>query len=231
MQLFDKKFALGRHEVFSCLTQEERTKLLSLAHEETFAAGQTLFQEGDEGSYALLILSGSLRITLGASDGKELMLILAGPGEIIGEMALIDGLPRSASVRAEEDTLCLRIGREGFVNILEKNPNAMLALLRVLSLRLRRTTDQMEMIALQALPARLARYVLQLAKESGTRTGTGWRVDSGLKQSDIAEHLAASREAVNKLLNIWQAKGLISLLPQQGFVLKDINFFEEMAEF
>ncbi len=230
MSVLPKQEALKRQEIFSFLSEEERKTLLSAAREETFAAGQIVFQRGDAGDYGLLVLSGRLRISIGDPDGKEIMLSMAEQGAFVGEMALLDGQPRSADVQAEEKSFCLRIGREDFLSIVRKNGEAMAALVRLLSARVRRTTEQLEMIALQGLPARLARYLLQLAAQDGKETAGGVRLSAGLTQSDIAEHLAASREGINKLLSLWQGRGLIALLPQQDMVLKDLPALQEMAE-
>ncbi len=192
--------------------------------EERFSPGQILFQKGDEGDYCVLVLSGRARISISSKEGKEVLIDLAGPGDLLGEMALLDGQTRSADVRAEGPCVCARISRAAFMTFIQENSGAAFALFRLLCGRLRRTNEQMERIALHGLPARLARYLLGLAEKEG-----GPRLRSGLKQSDIAEHLAASRESINKLLNIWQNHGLISLLLQRDIVLNDKDGLREIA--
>jgi len=220
---------LAWHEIFSLFTAEERRRLLAGAHRESFTAGQVLFQKDDLGDFCLLVLSGCLRVSLGTEDGASMMLDIFGAGSILGEMALLDGGPRSADVEAEEDSVCLRIERTGFLAVLEENRAATLGLLRLLCGRLLRTTIQLEMIALQTLPARLARYLLELAEKNGEPAARGIRIRNKLKQSDLAAHLAASREAINKLLNAWQAANLISLLPRQVILLNDKEALDKIA--
>ncbi len=229
MSFLSKREALARQEIFAFLSESEQKALLEVAEEEIYGPGQVVFLRGDPGDYGLLVLSGRLRISVGAPDGKEILLSMAGPGAFVGEMALLDGQPRSADVQAEEQTLCLRVGRNALFAIVQKNEKAMMALMRLLTERVRRTTEQMEMIALQGLPGRLARYLLQLAAQDGKETAGGVRLSVGLTQSDMAEHLAASREAVNKLLSLWQDRGLIALLPQQDMVLKNLTTLREIA--
>jgi len=220
---------LAKNEIFSLFPVAERNRLFAESRTESFSAGQVLFQKGDEGSFCLLIISGCLRVSVGTEDGASVMIDMAREGSLLGEMALLDGEPRSADVEAVVETVCLRIERTAFFKLLDGNAAARHGLIRLLCARLRRTTAQMEMIALQTLPARLARYLLELAEEDGKPAAHGIRIGAGLRQSDLADHLAASREAINKLLNAWQGANLISLLPRQSILLNDKEALDKIA--
>ncbi len=220
---------LGEHELFHLLGEEGRRALLAKATRVSFAANEVLFQQGDDGAYCLLILSGRVRIYLVSEEGKEILVSLMESGALLGEMALLDGRTRSASAIAGAACACLRFDRSDFLDILKDNPPVIMELVRLLCLRLRQTTTRLEQIALQDVPARLARFLLDLAAAQGEPSPSGIRIASQLRQSDLAGCLAASRESINKVLNIWQAHDLIALLPRHEIILKNVQQLQKLA--
>ncbi|MDD5585983.1 MAG: Crp/Fnr family transcriptional regulator [Alphaproteobacteria bacterium] len=220
---------LEKHELFGLFSIEERARLLARAQTVNFDDGALICQRGDSGDYCLLVLEGDVRISVSTSDGKSITVTRLGCGALVGEMALLDGRPRSADVTAEGKNLFLRIERKDFLALLESNGAASQALVALLCLRLRRTNALLEMVALQNLPARLARYLLGLSQSRGIAAATGVKVNMGLTQSALAEHLAASREGINKTLNLWQERGLVALLNGNMLVLQDIESLQAIA--
>jgi CRP-like cAMP-binding protein len=158
-----------------------------------------------------------VRISSVSSDGKEVTLNVINPGEIFGEIALLDGEPRSADANAIEDTLLLVVERRHFVPFLRQNEDLYLRLLAVLCSRLRRTSMALEEIALFDLPVRLARVLLKLAGDYGRTAGNATRIDLKLSQRDLSNLVAASRESVNKQLRTWRESGAVDM--EDGFIV------------
>jgi CRP-like cAMP-binding protein len=157
----------------------------------------------------IAVLSGRVRIGLNAVDGKEVTLNTIMPGEVFGEIALLDGKPRSADATAAEDSTLLMLERRDVLPFLTANPDLMLRLLIVLCDRLRQTSIALEDIALFDLPGRLARVVLKLADDYGRRASDGVRIEIRLSQREISNLVAASRESVNKQLGAWRTQGVL----------------------
>lgn len=193
------------------MTSAELDQILELATERRVRRGQTIFQKGDEGTSMMAVLSGRVRIGSVSADGKEVTLNVINPGEVFGEIALLDGKPRSADASATEETHLLVLERRQVLPFLSANQDLVLRLLAVLCDRLRRTSVALEEIALFDLPARLARVLLQLGKDYGRSNGTGTRIDFRLSQRDLSNLVAATRESVNKQLRAWRDKSVVDI--------------------
>jgi CRP/FNR family transcriptional regulator, cyclic AMP receptor protein len=213
----DKREALLGSQLFAAMQPPELDEILKFASERRVRRGQTIFQRGDSGSSMMAVLRGRVRISTVSSDGKELTLNVIDPGEIFGELALLDGKPRSNDATATEDTVLLVVERRHFIPFLAQNHDLALRLLAVLCEKLRRTSMAMEEIALFDLPERLARVLLKLAEDYGRPTSSGVRIDLRLSQRDLSNLVASSRESVNKQLRIWREDGVIEL--EEGFLL------------
>ncbi|MBN9563158.1 MAG: Crp/Fnr family transcriptional regulator [Alphaproteobacteria bacterium] len=172
--------------------------------------GAIIVQQGDEGSSMMAVLRGRVRVSVVSPEGREIVLNMIAAGEVFGEIALLDGKPRSADVTAVEDTLLLVVERRHFVPFLWKNEDLYLRLLAVLCDRLRRTSLALEELALFELPERLARLLLKLAEDYGRPCPEGVRIELKLSQRDLANQVASSRETVNKQLRIWRDEEVVS---------------------
>jgi CRP-like cAMP-binding protein len=206
-----KRAALTASPLFQAMKPGELDEILKLSSEKAWPRGATIFQKGDEGSSMMAVLSGRVRISAVSSDGREVTLNVISPGEIFGEIALLDAKPRSADATAIEQTTLLVVERRQFLPFLRQNDDLYLRLLAVLCDRLRRTSLALEGIALFDLPARLARLLLKLAEDYGRPCAGGTRVDMKLSQRDLSTLVASSRESVNKQLRIWRDEGVVSL--------------------
>lgn len=204
-----RRDALLASPFFRPMAPGEIDEILAFATERRFTRGATLYAKGDPGSSMMAVLAGRLRITSATPEGKEVTLNTIGPGEIVGEIALLDGKPRSADVVAAEDTTVLVIERADFLPFLLRHPALVEATLAVLCERLRSTSLALEEIALFDLTARLARLITKLATDYGRPVPEGLRIEMKLSQSDIAALVASSRESVNKQLAQWRGAGLI----------------------
>jgi CRP-like cAMP-binding protein len=204
-----KRAALLASPLFQAMKASEIDEILKLSTEKRWPRGATIFQKGDDGSSMMAVLNGRVRVSAVSADGREVTLNVINPGEIFGEIALLDGKPRSADATATEETTLLVVERKQFLPFLKQNDDLYLRLLAVLCDRLRRTSLALEGIALFDLPARLARLLLKLAEDYGRTVPEGTRIDMKLSQRDLSTLVASSRESVNKQLRIWREDGVV----------------------
>ena len=157
------------------------------------------------------MLRGQVKISIVSSEGKELIFSIIPPGECFGEIALLDGQARTADAIAVGDCVLLTLVRSDFIPFLERHPQVAIRLLAVLCGQVRATSDFIERLAFQNLPARLAHLLLKLAAIHGSTTPAGIRITYKLSQQEIGNLIATSRESVNKQLQAWQAEGLLTI--------------------
>jgi CRP/FNR family cyclic AMP-dependent transcriptional regulator len=195
--------------LFRKLTPHERTALATRAHMRRFEAGDTIFIMGAQHDSMLAVLSGEVKISMTSSEGKEIVLAILQPGEVFGEIAMLDGKPRSADAKALTDCHLAVLDRRDVLAALEGNPAAWLGLIEVLCSRLRQTDQHLVEVALLGLPARLAKALLRMTEEQD-----GQRPDaraSRLSQHDLANLVGTTRESVNKCLREWRRAGIIRI--------------------
>lgn len=203
--------------LFQAMGTAELDAMLAVATERRIRRGQVVFQKGDIGSAMMAVLSGRVRISAVNGDGKEITLNVINPGQVFGEIALLDGQPRSADASAIEETMLLVVERRHFMPLLAANQDLVARLLAVLCERVRSTSLALEQIALFDLEARLARLILKLAADYGRATSDGTRIELKLSQRDISNLVAASRESVNKQLGEWRDQGVLTL--ENGYIV------------
>src|SRR3954447_6799195 len=160
----DARKAFSACVLFRGLAQEELTALISRAHVKQYAPGETIFLMGSPGDSMMAVLSGSIRISVPSPEGKEIVLAILEPGEIFGEIAVLDGKERSADARAITESSCLAVlTRRDVASFLHRHPTAWSSLAGVLCERLRCTDLQFAEVALMEVPIRLAKAMLRLA--------------------------------------------------------------------
>lgn len=174
-----------------------------------FRQGESIFQQGDPGQMLYLIEAGQVRIYVQDEDGQETSVNVFGPGEIFGELALIDGLPRSATAVVMEDTIVHTLNRDSFREHLRNSPQLALNFMKALSVRVRTTTHQVESLALLDVSSRLARKLLELAQKYGSVEPDGVQINLTLTQSDLAGLVSATRESINKTVGTFRRQGII----------------------
>jgi len=166
------------------------------------AAGTQIFSRGDPGDSLFLILTGRVRISILTPDGRELSFSHAVPGDIVGEIAVLDGSPRSANATALSSVVALRLSARDFNRLVDQHSSLARAAIRLLCRRLRELSDHLEDIALLPLSARLARFFLNRldVPRNGQSAGKAARLSLGISQSELALLLGASRPKVNAAL-------------------------------
>jgi CRP/FNR family transcriptional regulator, cyclic AMP receptor protein len=202
---------LAEHSLLGQLPEDARAHLRSLVSTRVFQANQVVFLKGDEGNALMAVLSGRIRICSYSADGREVVLNVMRPGDVFGEIAMIDGGPRTADAFAMETTRLLILSRGDFMPFLERHPAVAITLLKVLCERLRRTSNQVEDYFFLDLRCRLAKCLLHLRSETDAGRNSGGAVTIRASQQLLASMIGTSREAVNKQLRAWEAMGLIAL--------------------
>jgi len=200
---------LAKVPLFSGLPEDERERLGRLLRPGRYIRGQVIFLEGDEGTALCLIAEGRIRIQLTGTDGREVTINVYGPGEFFGELALLDGEPRSADAIAQDAARVFWLQREDFAAFLDNHPRAAMTMLASLSRRLRHTTRVVQDATFRDVPARLARVLLDLAARNGQPIPEGIRIESRLTQGELAAMVGASRETVNRALRGFEQRGMI----------------------
>ncbi|MGA1309355.1 MAG: Crp/Fnr family transcriptional regulator [Gemmatimonadaceae bacterium] len=191
--------------LFRSLSQEELAIFAQLVRARDYAKGSVILFEDDPGDAFFVVRSGRVKVVLMASDGREVILGILGVGEHFGELALIDGQPRSAHVIAMEHASLYVLRREDFRQRVEQNPAVAWALLLELSRRLRRADEKIGALVLLDVPGRIARLLLEHAAE-----GDGQLIDKPLTHQTIAHLVGASRETISRTLRDFVQAGWIS---------------------
>ncbi len=193
--------------LFKGLSDSERSAVSARARIQTFGAGANIFAIGSAGDQMMAVLSGSVRISLPSSDGKELLLAIIQPGEVFGELAVLDGKERSADAHAEGACSLAILDRRDILSFLERNPAAWLKIVEVLCHRLRRTDQVLAEVALMQLPARLAKMMLRITQDTALTQPEKIR----FSQRELASMVGGTRESVNKCLRRWQTGGIVEI--------------------
>ncbi len=187
--------------------------------------GDVLFQEKDPSHEMFVILEGKVKASLFDNSGNELVLAELGPGEIIGEMGIVDEMPRSATVVALEKTKLAVLKRKTFLEILRSKPEVAINVIKALVDRLRKTDDMLEALAFLNVENRIVMYLSELAKKKGTKEGKYLRIRK-MTHRELASRVGASREAVTKALKALTFKGVI--VDKGNFWLISENACEEV---
>lgn len=186
--------------------------------------GDVMLHQGDPGDHLIILLDGTIRVSMVASNGREIILDYLEPGSVIGEIALLDGGERTASATALGEGQFLKIGAKAFREALEKHPRMAWRLLQEMARRLRNANNTIEGDRAYASGPRLAR-TLQRLMQRGTE-GTALRLD--LSQSELGAFAGISRENINRQLGAWAESGIVAL--EQGRVrVLDEDVLEEIA--
>jgi CRP/FNR family cyclic AMP-dependent transcriptional regulator len=205
---------LERCALFKALDERERHDLASHTRVRAFDANEPIFHVGDPAHGMMGVLIGIVRISLPGRRGKDIILSDLPAGEFFGEIALLDGKPRSATATALTKCELLILERAAVLPFLERTPNACLNLMQLLCARIRRSDERMAEIAFFDLPARLARALLRYPAQ---RHGPP---KLSLSQRELAEMSGATRETVNRCLRAWQQRGILELKDRWTIILK-----------
>ena len=215
--------------LFAGLDDTALDVLLTLSRQATVKAREVVCRKGEPGDTLFIVIGGKLKVTTQSEDGRELILAILEDGETFSEMSLLDGQPRSANVTAVQDSQLLIIKRQDFLIYLEQHPKVAIALLVILSTRLREMDSMMGDMRFLDIRSRLAKTLARLALQHGRTAGNGSiRIDLKLSQEDLGNLICATRESVNKQLKIWEGEGVLEL-HQSSFIIHAMPVLQEVA--
>lgn len=209
-------------ELFAGLGTPEREALAVSMQKRRFRANEALFYEGDEGSHLYVIASGRVSISARSTEGREVLVALLGPGEIIGELSLLDGATRMAEARAAEETSAYLLSAAALNDCMDKFPEISRALLRILAGRLRRADEAIADAAFLDVAGRVAKRLVDLAGKHGVKVESGIRIGIAVTQEQLAAMVGATREGVNRALAGFVSRDIIE---RKGrfYVVKDME--------
>jgi CRP/FNR family transcriptional regulator, cyclic AMP receptor protein len=206
---FTVQTLIERNSLFRGLPSQTLARVAALATRRTYEEGTVVFLRGDPGDSLCGVVTGRVRISSSGPGGKEVFLNVMEPGEAFGEIALLDGSPRTATATTIARTELMLIPRDAFFALLKTEPQLATHLIQLLCKRVRWTSEQMEDSALLSVPARLAKRLLTLATAQGRESVSGTKIS--LSQEDLAQFLGVSRQIVNQHLQTWRAQNWITL--------------------
>jgi CRP/FNR family transcriptional regulator, cyclic AMP receptor protein len=212
-----KLSVLRKHPYFADLEPEAFDQLCRYAKHSMLKRGTPIFAKGDPPTSLFAVITGTVKISISSPDGRNAILNLIGPGEIFGEIALLDGQVRSADATANTNCEMFTIDRREFVPFVRSQPTLAMKFIELLCGRLRWTSDQVEQVILQDLPGRLASALLRLTER---RKLTEGERTLAITQQEISEMVGMTRESINKQLRAWAARGLVRLEHGAIVVLK-----------
>jgi CRP/FNR family cyclic AMP-dependent transcriptional regulator len=207
----DDKELLRSVPIFSDLSEEDLVSLTRLTTRRTYPKDTVVFFENEEGDTFFVIVEGRIKVTILGDDGREVILTMLGPGDFFGEMALLDNEPRSATAIAIEQTELITLSRPDFQGSMTENPSIQAALIRILTARLRRANHQISTLALLDVYGRVARVILDMAREEGRRLRDGRIAFRRATHQEIANRIGTTRETVTRMLKDLERQGLIAI--------------------
>ncbi len=202
--------------LFSDLEQGELERFSRVAVPRSFPAGTRVFHEGDHSDACYIVRSGSFRVTREHSDGRAITLATLGPGDIFGELAMLDGEVRSASVETLEEGELLALPATEVRALLARHPDITVKLVAALVRRLRVANERISRQSFQTVPSRVAGVLLQLVAEEAPSAGDGGEVTIHMNQADLAQLAGTSRESVSRFLADLERAGVVK--PGRGRV-------------
>jgi len=213
--------------IFSDLNSETLEKVSKLGTVRTYTKNSVILTEEEDGSALFVIISGKVKVCRSSNDdpGKEVILSILNPSDFFGEMALLDGLNRSATVIAMEDSKLFIIQRSDFLDLLHTHPEVSITLLQELTQRLRAQGMKIKALSLKDAEGKVATVLLQLADDVGRIKQGIVEIEKLPFQHELANMAGTSRETISRTLHSFAKKGLVEL---EGPKLRIINYLRKI---
>jgi len=211
--------------VFAACSPAEMTDLLKVGSIQVTSANETVLRQGDDGNSLVIVLEGVVRVSMVTPNGREIILDYAEPGTVLGEIAVLDGEPRTASAISMWKGRVLRLSRSAFEGFFERHPKMAIRMMREMARRLRQTDATIESDRAFTTAPRLARYLKRLTDQKVH----GTRLTRDLSQSELGNFVGISRENINRQLAIWVTEGVIELAQGKIRVI-DADYLTQIAE-
>jgi len=212
-----KRELLANVPLFEGLEPAELDALIPVARTVSLAKRQELFHKGDAGTQVYVVIRGKLKALTTSDGGDDVVFSILAAGEVLGEIALLGGTPRTATVTAIDASELLIIDRRDFITFLRRHPDVGIKLLEVLAQRMKRVSELVEDTLFLNLPLRLAKKLLSLSKAYGQPHDQGLRLDLDLSQEEWGDLVGTTRESINKQFRAWTDAGILSV--DHGYIV------------
>jgi CRP/FNR family transcriptional regulator, cyclic AMP receptor protein len=209
-QQIDERVALLEEApLFSVLRGDDARDLADKFHEVRYRKGEVIFREGEPAEHILLIAGGRVKLSIASPAGQELLIAMLGPGQIFGELSVVERGPRAMDARAMEDCRLYGLAADVFWTLLEGRPALARRFLELMARRLRRADQAAQDLVFFDAPTRLARKLLELAEDHGEREGERILLAMRLTQEEVAQMIGVTRESANRLIASFAGRGWI----------------------
>ncbi len=207
----EKIWYLKHINIFGDMTEAELSMVDRITYMKDYSRHEQVYGQSDPGDVVYLLKEGRVKIYKLSPDGKELTLAILEPGEIFGEMALVDTGPRETIAETLDDTLLCVIRRRDFEILLHKKPSLALRITKLIGVRRREIENQLENLVFRSAPSRLALLLMSLAEKHGVRDSRGIILNVKLSQQELANLIGTARETTSALLNEFKRLGFIDI--------------------
>lgn len=212
---------------FNDIGEGELAKIVRVGVRKKYKKGSIILLESESGAALFVIISGKVKIVRTDDDGREVILSILGENDFFGEMSILDGLARSASVVAITKTELFMIHRRDFLKLLQDFPAVAIALLKELTMRLRKADSQIKSLSLKDAAGRVANVILQLADDIGKIRKGRVEIDELPLQQDLANMAGTSRETISRMVHMFIKKGYIDLQGNK-LIINDYERFKSL---
>jgi CRP/FNR family cyclic AMP-dependent transcriptional regulator len=212
--------------IFSELEEKDLLRVVKLGTRQKYKKGNIVVLEQESGAALFVIITGKVKVVRMDEDGREVILSMFGPGEFFGEMSLLDGLARSASVVATVKSELFMIHRRDFLELLHEFPTVTISLLAELAMRLRKADMQIKSLSLKDAEGRVANVMLMLADDVGIFRKGKVEIDDIPLQQDIANMAGTSRETVSRMIHSFIESGEVQMKGNK-LVISDYEEFRK----
>jgi CRP/FNR family cyclic AMP-dependent transcriptional regulator len=202
---------LAKQALFAGCSLAQLTELARKLQPRSYHEGDVIFYMGDPGTGLYLVTRGTVKVSLESADGQETMVALILPGDLFGELAVLDGEPRSATAIAMEPVEALFLRREDFVDFIEHTPGMAMRVIGMLCRRLRQTDELLGDLVFYNVSGRVAKKLLELARTHGVHANGGVAIRLPLTQQELANLVGSSRESVNKVMRYFRERRYVSI--------------------
>ncbi|MGH4025153.1 MAG: Crp/Fnr family transcriptional regulator [Pseudonocardiaceae bacterium] len=219
---------LGKAPLFAGLDQSELCELGAGARQRSYRKGQHIFHQGDPGDAVFVLADGRVKVIFASEEGDEMIMATLQPPDVFGELALIDGGPRSASIQTLEPTTVLTLTRATLLDLMSRHPEVTDVVLRSLGKLVRGMIAQVGDLVFLDLHGRVAKLLVRLIEKPGDHPGERLSLDLGMTQSDLAAMVGGSRQSVNQILHLFERRGYLRLEGHK-LIVKDLEALRRRA--
>lgn len=219
---------LRQTQLFGDLDTSALELLAERAVKRNYSKGQLVFYQGDPAGSLFVMVEGLVKVFVTSEDGDEMVLVTLQPLDVFGELALLDGGPRSASAEAVEPTALLELQRAPFLEALHQTPGMTESLMLSMGRVLRRLTEQASDLVFLDLHGRVAKLLVNLAQDRGVQTENGLEMDLQLTQTDLAGLVGGSRQSVNQILRSFENRGYLAMMGRK-MIVKEPDLLKRRA--